>query len=359
MEASSNPGFDDAAEQRSSTANRAGWPEDVLPIFEHALTCEFASISRSERPITWPLAPFVGEDGRTIDVSTGLSYPSKAERARRNPKVAMLFSDPVGSGLERPPTVLVQGLASVRDADLQANTDLYVRRSMSKLAAAWRGTPRFMVRKQGWYWVRIWIRVTPVRILWWPEGRTDLPPHRWEAAAGLHAPQSDPPPPGPPSPPWQDQPTTWRHRAEHALRSLGLPVLTVVGAHGYPSLCRVRALELDENGFALRLPSGAEGMADGGPASLTFHVHAEEFVGQENAVFVGRLARAGGGAGTGDGDRIGFIVDRVLGDFSLPGSRLRRSVAFLAAGRKLAPRLRPEAARRNQAVPKVKLPDDL
>lgn len=341
-------------EPRAEASPQAEWPADVLPIFEHALTCEFASVSRTGRPITWPLTPFVGDEGRTIDVSTGLTYPSKAERARRNPKVALLFSDPVGSGLERPAMVLVQGLASVRDADLQANTDLYVRRSLSKLPAPWRGTPGFVVRRQGWYWVRIWVQVTPVRILWWPGGRTDVPPHRWEAAADLQAPPSDPPPPGRPPSPWQERPASWRHRAEYALRALGTPVLTVVGAHGYPSLIRVRAAELDENGFALSLPPGAEGMAHGGQASLTFHAHAEEIVGQENAVFVGRLApaRAGGG------DRVGFTVDWVLGDFSLPSSRLRRSVAFLVAARKLAPRLRREAARRNQPVPKVKLPDE-
>ena len=101
----------------------AGWPEEVRAIFERAMTCEFATVTKRGAPITYPVTPYVGEHGRTLDVSTGLAYPAKAERARRDPRVALLYSDPTGSGLADPPVVLVQGLATVRDGDLQANTD--------------------------------------------------------------------------------------------------------------------------------------------------------------------------------------------------------------------------------------------
>jgi hypothetical protein len=47
------------------------------------------------------------------------------ERARRNPKVCLFFSDPVGSGLNNPPIVLVQGLATVRDMGIPANTAMF------------------------------------------------------------------------------------------------------------------------------------------------------------------------------------------------------------------------------------------
>jgi hypothetical protein len=82
----------------------------------------------------------VGNGGRSLDVSTGLTYPAKAERARRDPRVCLLFADPVGSGIDAPPTVLVQGLATVRDCDLQANTDRYVRASMKRFPDAHEGT---------------------------------------------------------------------------------------------------------------------------------------------------------------------------------------------------------------------------
>ena len=91
--------------------NPAGWPEAALGRFQRAITVEYTSLTRAGLPIMIPLTPFLGEDQLSVDVSTGLTYPANAERARRNPKVCLLFSDPVGSGLSNPPIVLVQGLA--------------------------------------------------------------------------------------------------------------------------------------------------------------------------------------------------------------------------------------------------------
>ncbi|MFI6738607.1 pyridoxamine 5'-phosphate oxidase family protein [Nonomuraea sp. NPDC050451] len=93
-------------------------PAEVRQVFERSFVCEYTSLTRAGRPVTWPVTPYAGRDG-TLDVTTGLSYPDKAERARRDPRVALLYSDPAGSGLDRPPVVLVQGRAAVRDADLR------------------------------------------------------------------------------------------------------------------------------------------------------------------------------------------------------------------------------------------------
>ena len=126
----------------------------------------------------------MGEGGTTLDVSTGPTHPAKAERARGNPKVALLYSDPVGSGLEEAPVALVQGLATVRNADLQANTDRYVCLSLAKLRAVYEGQPRFVLRSLTcWYFARIWMEVTPMRILWWPLGRLGEPPRGWRASS--------------------------------------------------------------------------------------------------------------------------------------------------------------------------------
>ena len=152
--------------------NLSVWPNELVEVFERSITVEYASLTRDGRPVTVPTTPYIGADGLTIDVSTGLTYPAKAERARRDPRVCLLFADPVGSGLTDPPVVLVQGLATVRDADLQANTDRYVRVSMEKLPDATKGQPRFVLRRLAWYYARIWIEVTPLHMRWWSGRRS-------------------------------------------------------------------------------------------------------------------------------------------------------------------------------------------
>ena len=61
-----------------------------------------------------------------------------------------------------------------------------------------------------------------------------------------------------------------------------------------------------------------------------------------------RTVRAGEGA----------AVERLLADVSLGGNKLVRTAGFLGKGRRLAPRLQPEASRRGQPVPRVRLPQD-
>ena len=87
------------------------------------------------RPITWPLTPYYRPGDPCIDVTTGLGYPKKANDARANPKVALLFSDPTGSGIDDPPQVLVQGTADVDARDLDANRERYTREALEKLPA--------------------------------------------------------------------------------------------------------------------------------------------------------------------------------------------------------------------------------
>jgi hypothetical protein len=323
-------------------------PDEVRPIFERFITCEYTSLTAHDTPITYPVTPYLGADGSTLDVSTGLAYPAKAERARRNPKVALLYSDPTGSGLIRPPVVLVQGYAAVRDADLQANTDRYVRLALAKLPAIYRGTPRFALRKMAWYFARIWIQVTPVRVLWWPEGRLDQQPERWEAPEGA-VPRSDPAPAGKALGAWKAGADDWRRGAAYAVQKLGAPILTLVDSEGFPASIRVRATALERDGVRVEVPGGSP-VEVAGPACLTFHTHGETFTGQQNVVFVGHVRH----------DTVGYlvVVERQLGDWSMAGSRLQATWSFLQNGRRLAPRLALEAQRRGQLVPLVRLPGE-
>lgn len=328
-------------------ANPAGWPDDVLPVFQRAITCEFATLTRRTTPITQPVTPYLGTDGRTLDVSTGLTYPAKAERVRRDPRVCLLFADPVGSGLHDAPVVLVYGHAAVRDHDLQANADRYLQLSRQKLPGLYSQLPWFIVRTQRWYWSRIWLLTTPLKMLWWPAGHTDEPPRTWYAPPSTAPLTSDAAPPGHQPPPWQSTTSEWRPRAAFAVRHLGIPVLTVVDADGFPVPVRVRAVEADPAGFHLTLP-GFLAAPPQGPACLSFNDHDARFAREENATFVGTVAP--------DGASAHFTVERVLGDLSAPGSLPRRLWAVLNSRRRLLPRLRVEAARRGQPVPRIRLP---
>ncbi|ADP81611.1 hemerythrin [Pseudofrankia inefficax] len=323
------------------------WPPEVAGIVGRALVCEYASLTRDGRPVTWPVTPYVGAAG-TLDVSTGLTYPDKAERARRDPRVALLCSDAGNTALDdgrpRAPVVLVQGRATVRDADLQANTDRYVRESLAKTGAGFARMPWFLVRRLGWYFARVWVEVTPERILWWPEGDLSRTPEVWTAPGDVVVPASDPAPTSPRLPSRSAPPTDWRPFADRAAR-LGEPVVTLV-ADGLPLVVPTRSAVRTEAGFDLRLPVGVQ--AAGGPVCLTFHRHGSAMEWQENVVLVGTA--------TAERDRLSVRVERALNDWSLPENRRERNRSFLGQGKLLRKRLAAEAARRGQPVPRVRRP---
>jgi hypothetical protein len=283
-----------------------------------------------------------------LDISTGLTYPAKAERARRNPRVALLFADPIGSGTTDSPVVLVQGHAAVRDADLQANTDRYARASIAKLPAAVEGQPKALLRRLTFYYARIWVEVTPLRIHWWPDRSLAHQAQSWNAEADLASlPDSDPPPNGSQPPSWLDPPQRWQEVAARALRGLPFADLTVVGGDGFPICVPVAAGEMNGTDVPLTIGDGAPELP-AGAACLTLHGHDERFSTQENHTLMGMFVQ--------DDDGPRLRVERALADWSLTGNRLQRSVGFLRKGRRLAPRLKAEAQRRGQPVPIVRLP---
>ena len=146
-------------------------PQEVRDAFERFITCELTTIGASKQPITWPVTPYYGQGDRTIDVTTGLGYPKKADDARAHPSVALLFSDPTGSGIESGVKVLVQGTATIDDQDLSANADRYLRESREKLPGTRRMHPPKPLRSAfNFYYARIYIKVRPERVFVWPDG---------------------------------------------------------------------------------------------------------------------------------------------------------------------------------------------
>src|SRR6201989_2200979 len=113
----------------------ASLPDEVQAVFHRFITTELTTINQAGQPITWPVTPYYSLGDPCIDVTTALGVPKKANDARANPLVALLFSDPTGSGLVEPSMVLVQGTAEVDDRDLEANRARYERESIEKLPA--------------------------------------------------------------------------------------------------------------------------------------------------------------------------------------------------------------------------------
>ena len=61
-------------------------PQDVRDAFERFITCELTTVDAKKQPITWPVTPYYKQGGPTIDVTTGLGYPKKADDARAHPE---------------------------------------------------------------------------------------------------------------------------------------------------------------------------------------------------------------------------------------------------------------------------------
>src|SRR5207247_11203420 len=99
----------------------ASLPPEVQSVFHRFVTTEYTTLDGHGQPITWPVTPYYRPGQGAIDVTTGIGYPKKANDAAANPRVALLFSDPTGCGLDDPPMVLVQGTAKVDDADPDGN----------------------------------------------------------------------------------------------------------------------------------------------------------------------------------------------------------------------------------------------
>lgn len=321
-----------------------GLPAELLDVLERSVTCEYVSRTSAGVPIAVPTTPYVGEG--TIDVSTGLSYPAKAERARRDPRVALLFADPIGNRADRATVILIQGHAAVRDADLQANTDRYIRLSMAKLPEAFEGQPKFLLRRLAYYYARIWVEVTPLRVLWWSDRELEEQPQSWQAPAGLTLAQSDPAPQGRRQGAWLDPPLDWRASAARALDTLPLADLSVIDSEGYPLCVPVKTGTLEGDELELQIGAGTPPLA-AGQACLTVHGHGERFTGQENHTLLGELVNDSGAPR--------LRIERALPSWSITGNRAQSALGFLAKGRRLRPRLAHEAARRGQSVPKVNI----
>jgi hypothetical protein len=218
----------------------------------------------------------------SLAVTTALGMPRKADDVRRDPRVALLFSDATGSGIDRPSMVLVQGTATVDDGDLEANRRRYREDTAAKPTGP-RAAPsgdRF-----DWYFTRIYIHVEPERVCVWRDGDCAAPPEVYGQLAERPAP--------------------------HPLSHGGLPapdrrvaqiggrnetaVLSTIGPRGYPQSVRV-PMTADRRGESIAIDIDPAGIAlEPGHACVTAHDHDPELRWTRNFQVRGRLMQGSGG----------------------------------------------------------------
>jgi hypothetical protein len=297
-------------------------PQEVRDAFDRFITCELTTVDATKQPITWPVTPYYEQGGPTIDVTTGLGYPKKADDARAHPSVALLFSDPTGSGIDSGIRVLVQGTATIDDEDLKANAARYLRESAVKLPATKKMNPPKPLRPAfNFYYARIYINVRPERIFVWPEGDLSEEPtihgaHLEEVRSG----HSEEPPEE------HGAPAGGAEAWDQRMASLGeheTGVLSWVGPDGFPIAVRLPYAS-DPSRREIRIegePSGLPVLE--GRACLTVHRHAPDFTWQRNMQVRGNLVRAA--------DGLRLVPRRVVGGFEIPKG-LGRFRDFLRKG---------------------------
>jgi len=296
-------------------------PQQARDAFSRFVTTEFTTIGAKRQPITWPVTPYYSDGEPTVDISTGLGYPKKADDAKRNPRVSLLFSDPTGSGMEGAGQVLVQGIADVDDSNLAANRERYWRESTVKLPATKKMHPPKPMRAMiGWYYTRIYVLVRPERVFVWPGPDASAEPevhdcHLEEVRSGhTEEPTAEH---GTPT----GGPAAWDDRVDELGRDYETAAITWLAPDGFPLSVRL-PIRVESSAKAIHLGAEPAGLPlIEGRACLTVHRHAPDFTWQNNFQVRGDLERRA------DGWRL--VPRRLVGGFEVPKGFLGRNAEFV------------------------------
>jgi hypothetical protein len=262
-------------------------------------TCELLTVGRDGTPIAWPTVAVRRPDG-TILISTSIGLPQKAVNIRRDERVALLFSDPTGSGLRAPDQVLVQGTATCPDEIVTGTGpwgDLWLRVRERQPSSNYHRVPG-MRRLMDFYYMRLLITVTPARVTTVPAWRP-APPRATPAVR-------------------RDDPGAYA-RAVRRMPEFGGAVLCAYDADGRPTMRRVH---VSAAGGRFTVDAGA-GLTPG-RASLLWHSHDEKLAALRAFVVTGDL----GDDGALTPDRYVSTADR-MGPFAMVAMirRLRATAA--------------------------------
>ena len=237
------------------------------------------------QPITWPVTPYYTDGGPTIDVSTGLGYPKKADDAKAPERRPALLR-PTGSGLERPAQVLVPAPPRWTTRPRRQPGALLAR--VQRQAALDQGhAPKPSGRDVQLVLHAIYVRVRPERVFIWP-GATSRrsPSFTTRGPEEVRSGHSEEPP--------ED------HGAPQGGPLMGRPARRARGARdgrrragSRPTAsCWRRALPVRVTA-ARAIHRGAAGILLEGRACLTVHRHAPDFTCRQLQVRRPRPRRGG------------------------------------------------------------------
>ena len=153
-------------------------PAPVEALLDAALVAELTVVRADGSPVTYPLIPLY--DGRCIYMTSAALFSRKLRHIKANPKVAVALTDPVGVPAEPFARATIQGDARVIDDDLHSGWE--------QVLPLWRAKEPVIdsfVKKRfaiPLFFERSIIEITPRRVTWWDEGRTDAEPHVAELA---------------------------------------------------------------------------------------------------------------------------------------------------------------------------------
>ncbi|RPF30162.1 pyridoxamine 5'-phosphate oxidase [Streptomyces sp. Ag109_G2-6] len=233
-------------------------------------TCEFVTLAKDGTPLVWPTAVARREDG-TLLLTTSLAFAQKALNIRRDGRVALLFSDPTGSGLEHAPQIFVSGRAECPDTVMAGprGAEEYWRTLFERQPHS-RSYLRIPMRPlMSWYYLRLLITVEPEQVV-------VRPPLDELLTDGL--------PPAAPGP--------WQLPGSEQLGRMPSAVFAARSASGAPVLARTRPRPT-RSGYLVEVPSNCP--VEPGPASLLVHRHDELLNHMYNALVRGDLRRTRAG----------------------------------------------------------------
>ena len=336
------------SQSSSSPSPRPPWPDELVEVFERSVTAEFATLTRAGTTDHRPDDAVPRRRRATIDVSTGLTYPAKAERARRDPRVCLLFADPVGGACTTRPSC--SSRASPPSATPTSRPT-----PTATCGRAWPSCPTPPRASPGSSSGR-WPGTT--RASGWTSPRSTSDGGR-TGRSTRHQTSGRPRPARPrrcriPRPAAASrrrgdrQAHPWRERGRGRDRPPHPPRPHRGGRQRLPPVPARRRHRAHLGGVR---PAPRRRCARDRPGSrMPDDAHPRRGVHGPGEPLVRRapLAPVEGA--------VAFGVERALADWSLGGGRAKVASGFLGARRRLAPRLRAEAARRSQPVPKVRFP---